>query len=360
MLIQAFTLHTQGFTDSWNFSPLFGDWTSANADDALFGGRLWSTETMHEGCNALFFQPPDSKVHIPRLLELLAGSLESKAPTRFIVVVPKQNVLPKPFLEIASLSPRSPLFDFEYSEAKVASSIVLGINKHSMATDPINWESFLHRIQDWSQNWSPGLLTINTLTDALFRERTYLSHSPRILSKHPENIKLKSFSSLNFYDIFSPKTPTPLSSTIPSRASELIRKANQHPCFLGVLGILPNQLRTLLKEFDHKNREEALLDISRTLFFAGFDIWQKRQNLNHIFWKDIKPENKKIRTPKRKKARLENVHYKISVQILSISWFAIATCRNKSQQNAPAEMCFRVILILKHSRSQNFYINFPK
>jgi hypothetical protein len=97
ILIQAFALHTQGLTDSWNFSPLFGDWTTANVDDALFGGRLWSTENMHEDCNALFFQPPDSKMNIPRLLEILAGSLESKTPTRFLLVIPKQNILPKSF-----------------------------------------------------------------------------------------------------------------------------------------------------------------------------------------------------------------------------------------------------------------------
>ena len=171
--------------------------------------------------------------------------------------------------------------------------IVLGLNKYSMATDPINWESFIHRIQDWSQNWSPGLLTLNNFTDALFRERTHFSHPPRTLSKHLDTVNLQSFPTLNFYDILSPKTPTPLSTHIPARASELIRKANQHPCFLGVLGILPNQLRTLLKEFDHKNREDALLDISRTLFFAGFDLWQKRQQLNSQYWKEIKPENKK-------------------------------------------------------------------
>src|SRR4051794_39080123 len=98
-----------------------------------------------------------------------------------------------------------------------------GVNKHSMAIDPINWESFIHRIQDWSQNWSLGLLTINSSTDALFRERTQLPHSPQTLSNHLDNLKLKSVSSLNFYDIFSPKTPTSLSPTIPSRASELIR-----------------------------------------------------------------------------------------------------------------------------------------
>ena len=84
-------------TDSWNFSPLFGDWTTANVDDAPFGGRLWSTENMHEDCNAFFFQPPDSKMNIPRLLELLVESLESKAPTRFLLVIPKQNSLPNLF-----------------------------------------------------------------------------------------------------------------------------------------------------------------------------------------------------------------------------------------------------------------------
>ena len=132
MLIQVFSLHTQGLTDSWNFSPLFGDWTSANVDDALVGGRVWSTENMHEGCNALFFQPPDSQISIPRLLEILAGSLESKAPTRFILIIPKQSVLSKPFLEVASLSPRCPLFSIEYSTAKAPSpcamSIVLGMS----------------------------------------------------------------------------------------------------------------------------------------------------------------------------------------------------------------------------------------
>ena len=36
-------------------------------------------------------------------------------------------------------------------------------------------------------------------------------------------------------------------------------------------------------------------------------IFGKNAKLNLKFWKDIKPENKKLRTPKRKKAKLENV-----------------------------------------------------
>ena len=50
---------------------------------------------------------------------------------------------------------------------------------------------------------------------------------------------------------------------------------NLHPCFLSILGILPNQLRTLLKDTGHQHREEALDDLSRTLFFSGYDIWAK-------------------------------------------------------------------------------------
>ena len=96
---------------------------------------------------------------------------------------------------------------------------------------------------------------------------------------------------------------------LPTRAAELIRNANRHPCFLGVLGILPNQLRTLLKESGHENREEALLDISRTLFFAGFRVWTKRQQLNSHYWNQIAPENKKIKikaAKRRKKYRSDS------------------------------------------------------
>jgi hypothetical protein len=45
------------------------------------------------------------------------------------------------------------------------------------------------------------------------------------------------------------------------------------------LGILPNQLRALLKESGCQNREEVLLDISRTLFFAGFRLFTKKQKI---------------------------------------------------------------------------------
>ena len=96
--------------------------------------------------------------------------------------------------------------------------------------------------------------------------------------------------------------------SIPFRAAELLRKLNRHPRFLSVLGILPNQLRTLLKESGHENREVALLDISRTLFFAGFRVWSKRHHLNSYYWNHIAPDNRKVQThlAKRKKHKVDN------------------------------------------------------
>src|SRR5690348_9592144 len=55
----------------------------------------------------------------------------------------------------------------------------------------------------------------------------------------------------------------PVDPSLPPRAADLIRQMNRHPTFLGVLEILPNQFRTLLKETGHDLREEFLLDFGR-------------------------------------------------------------------------------------------------
>ena len=239
---------------------------------------------------------------------MLAESLETRLPTRFLLILPEQKSLPSQFLKIATLDPGCPLFNYDYSVTRetlpCSMSIALALNKESMAIDPIDWESFSDQIQTFSQNWPQRALKISSFTDALFRERTQLSHLPRTLSKQSLNLPLQRTTLLYFYDAFTPKTHLNLTS-IPSRAAELIRKANQHPCFLGVLGFLPNQLRTLLIESGHDCREESLLDISRTLFFAGYSIWSKRQELNSKFWKEIAPENRKQQTSKRKKRKVE-------------------------------------------------------
>src|SRR2546423_8813432 len=90
--------------------------------------------------------------------------------------------------------------------------------------------------------------------------------------------------------------------SIPPRAAQLIAQMNRHPRFLSLLGILPNQFGT-------RESEEAILDLSRTLFFAGFRIWNKRQKLASRFWKDIAPENRSITRSetKGKKKKKDNI-----------------------------------------------------
>ena len=85
---------------------------------------------------------------------------------------------------------------------------------------------------------------------------------------------------------------------------------NRHPTFLGVLGILPNQLRSLLKEPGREDREEILLDLSRTLFFAGFRVWKKRQKLAKHYWNNVKQRQLKDKT-KRKKPKKKHLEEKI-------------------------------------------------
>ena len=108
-------------------------------------------------------------------------------------------------------------------------------------------------------------------------ERELLYNTLLGLSKQSENTILKSCSIINFYDAYAPTEKSLNIGSIPPNVAKLINQMNRHPRFLSLLGILPNQLRTLLKESDYENREEILLDLSRTLFFAGFRIWASKE-----------------------------------------------------------------------------------
>src|SRR4051812_38578940 len=82
LLIRSFTLQSQGLTDSWSFYPLFDDWTSVNPCDVPFGARLWT------GCDVFFFSKPPIAIPRQGLLEMLAESLETRLPTRFLLILP--------------------------------------------------------------------------------------------------------------------------------------------------------------------------------------------------------------------------------------------------------------------------------
>jgi hypothetical protein len=78
---------------------------------------------------------------------------------------------------------------------------------------------------------------------------------------------------------------------IPAELARKIDRTNRHEHGLSVLGILPNQLRTILRDSTESrtDAEKAWIDISKTLFWQGYAIWSMRKKLNKVFWKDIAP-----------------------------------------------------------------------
>jgi len=281
LLINDLNLQTHGFTDSLHFSPLFEDWTSVNTIDLPFGAKLWTDISTHHGTNTFMFHGPKDKVNTQGLLEVVSESLTTNLPTRFICLVPSQEKLPPHFLELATIPNSAQLFGV----GSDSMSIILAANKESLQVDPINWDHLAGELSKLSDH-----IKIPQLTDNLFRERAPLHHPPRSLSRHPHSEILNSISLINFYDAFAPMERSQNLGSIPPRAAELITKMNRHPRSLSLLGILPNQFRTLLKELGFQNREEAISDLARTLFFAGFSIWSKRQKMASRLRKIISPK----------------------------------------------------------------------
>jgi len=238
--------------------------------------------------------------------------------------------------------------------------MILAMNKESMLTDPIDWNVFKDRLTRWSEDWPAGLLSISSQTDLLFSERSPLLHPPRALSKHPINVLLQSCSTIHFFDAHSPKKPHRPTS-IPKRAADLIGQMNRHPHFLGLLGILPNQLRTLLKETGHEYREEALLDLSHTLFLAGYRVWEKRQQFAHRYWKNIKqPQLNGI--VKKKKRKRNNKDEKISESKCRNPFHYTRRYDNLSNQRPTKCPCRNVTHIQKVYKDQpitEFAFKFP-
>ena len=74
----------------------------------------------------------------------------------------------------------------------------------------------------------------------------------------------------------------------PLRLSSEDQQNKQSPKGLSLLGILPNQLRELLKS-GGQDADIAFDDISMELFRHGYRIWIQRKRLNKNFWKNIAP-----------------------------------------------------------------------
>ena len=87
---------------------------------------------------------------------------------------------------------------------------------------------------------------------------------------------------------------------VPVHIAKLIYNISKHNPLLSTLGILPNQLRNILKLWT-PNVEEAFDDIAFTLFFQSYQIWKVRKSMMSRYWKSIAQEEWKPHPIKRKK-----------------------------------------------------------
>ena len=111
---------------------------------------------------------------------------------------------------------------------------------------------------------------------------------------------------------------------------------------ISFISTLPNQLRSLLKETGHENREEALLDLSHTLFFAGFRVGKRDNNWPTLFGIKLNSDNKRLcqSEKKRKRKQLEEI-VESKCQNPFIIFVVIAIYQINVQQNVPVETVFK-------------------
>ena len=204
-----------------------------------------------------------------------------------------------------------------------------------MWIDPINWSAFKEAFRDWSNKNCPNL-TVTQVIDNRFCERLSPSHPPRSRATGKVNIP-------NIYHFGSP-TPNHtenvnemLAKGVPIHIAKQISKVNKHHPLLAVLGILPNQLRDLLKT-TVSTCDEAFEDISFTLFWHGYQIWKLRRSKVNRFWKEIARDEWKPHSAKqsRNKHKLEEDKCRNPFHFLSRH-------RNLSQQRRTPCPCSREI-----------------
>src|SRR5271170_7933639 len=104
---------------------------------------------------------------------------------------------------------------------------------------------------------------------------------------------------------------------------------------------------TLLKETGHENREQALLDLSRTLFFAGYRVWKKRQQLATRYLEEIGQRQQNGIALKRRKRKKENAENAISQSNCQNPFHYFRRYDNLSKQRPTKCPCRNIVDITK-------------
>lgn len=272
---------------------LFEEWWSNDTLDERFGAKIDFFKQPCVGRN-VFINPPlvnttENEKMVLKIIEKIKLDLTHEAPTRFLLVIPRSLERNSPYikaqennlLEIARLAGKSFSFtrpeDFQDSKGVTELfegeiSLFLCVNKESLSRDPIDWQCLVKKVKGWvSKNGGPESLLIPEHTDNLFRERRPSGCSPRararlFLPKY--DASLFRFFNGNEGDHMHP---------IGSQFGGLYKKINKWPRSLGFLGLLPTPFRSLVKRIS--GDATAHKEISKTIFFAGYQVWKARRKL---------------------------------------------------------------------------------
>jgi Fe-S cluster biosynthesis and repair protein YggX len=152
---------------------------------------------------------------------------------------------------------------------------------------------------------------------------------------------------------------------IPQDVARLIDRANRHEQGLSLLGILPNQFRRILQA-SSANFEEPWLDISKHLFWHGYNLWTVRKKLTREFWKNIAPDDwKKHKEKDTNKINNKNLRKRKNKEIMSQCtdpFHFLKKCDNLSKEKPTICPCSEFHRPQKRSISydiRNFVTSFP-
>jgi hypothetical protein len=296
LLVERFALQIELFPNLLCKSTLIRDWLSHDPDDGNFAAETGPEEDVLPGRNSFIFKPDGGPI-----LDQFEAIMRSHQPTRIICLAPTEEITSlahqhRQWLEIARFERGIPLISVETSLSHVVSSsfsIGLFINRESLIFDSLNWAEFKEEIREWAASYGIAL-TVPMITDNLFKERALPTSRGRTVVFPSSSSGL-----FHFFDGRREKTNESQylqQNGVPAHTAKLIAKINQHKPELSALGILPNQIRTLLKGSLDCN--EFMEDLSKTLFWYGYKIWKKRVQLVAQFlsnapqewkhWKDNK------------------------------------------------------------------------
>ena len=277
ILVEEFSLTTEGFSNPFQHSPLFHHWCSESDQDVEFGGMgsFFTSDLFGHNTFALPQTIPQATSAIERTRVLT----ESKIPTRVLLILPEQ--VEHKFMVIARFGANS-IFVKKSPVDHSAFSITLALNKESMHLDPINWPSIVGKLREWDP-----CVEIPALTDSLFRERGFPSHQPRCSPKNEFSRQLQR-DDPGLYTFHRPlvnpvDTKQLRRTNLPSSAKSALANINRHNFSLSALGILPNQLRRMLLK-DGRDPEPVLDSLRKTFFWGSYRIWKSRKRLLKLYW----------------------------------------------------------------------------